>query len=78
MTTTTAIKDCTVCRNRKSAVSGNERAVYTLARKLANAQSADLAPHFQRGIYTQLTKAKATLALSKTMLDEHRYGECEG
>jgi argininosuccinate lyase len=74
--TTTAIKDCPTCRHRKSAVSGNERAVQTLARKLTNAQNSDLAPHLQRGIFTQLEKAKATLATSKQMLDEHQYGEC--
>lgn len=73
--TTTALKDCPTCRHRKAAVSGNERAVQALARRLCNAQNSDLAPHFQRGIQTQLTKAKTALVQSKAMLEDHLYGE---
>ena len=74
--TTTTVKDCPTCQHRKAGVYANERAVGALARQLVNAQNADVAPHRVRGINTQLEKAKATLKMSKQLLEEHQYGEC--
>lgn len=73
---TATVADCATCRHRKSAVYSNERAVSSLARRLTNAQNRGIAPHQQRGLFTQLTKAKDALANSRQNLEDHQYGDC--